>query len=112
MSLSRIQQQFMQHFGMLLHQIYARGYGCTGGHLYRCQDCPVGTKNSNHKIRLAVDLQLFKDGKYLTDPEEYRQFAQYWEALHPDNRSGIRYNDANHFERLDHVWRDGAEEKI
>ena len=112
MSLSKKQQDFARHVADLIHQIYARGYACTFGHAYRCPDCPVGTKNSNHKIKLAIDLQLFKNGVYLTDGEDYRQFAQYWEALHPDNRNGIRFNDANHFERTEHPWRDGEEEKI
>ena len=112
MKLSQRQRGFAKCVGILIKQIYARGYECTFGHAYRCQNCKVGKKNSLHKSRLAIDINLFKDGKYLTDPEEHRQFARYWEALHPDNRSGIRFNDANHYERVDHVWRTGNEESI
>ncbi len=99
MSLSKKQQDFARHVADLIHQIYARGYACTFGHAYRCQDCPVGMDNSVHKSRLAIDLNLFKDGEYLTDTEDYRQFGEYWEALGIWNRWGGNFSnsDGNHF---------------
>ena len=99
MSLSKKQQDFARHVADLIHQIYARGYACTFGHAYRCPDCPVGMENSVHKSRLAVDLQLFKDGEYLTDTEDYRQFGEYWKALGYHNRWGGDFSspDGNHF---------------
>ena len=98
MSLSKKQQDFARHVADLIHQIYARGYSCTFGHAYRCQDCPVGMENSVHKSRLAVDINLFdKHGNYLTDTEDYRQFGQYWEALGIWNRWGGAWQDGNHF---------------
>jgi hypothetical protein len=97
MSLSKKQQDFARHVADLIHQIYARGYACTFGHAYRCQDCPIGMTDSVHKSRLAVDLNLFKDGEYLTDTEDYRQFGMYWEALGEHNRWGGAWDDGNHF---------------
>jgi hypothetical protein len=97
MRLSEKQQDFARHVADLIHHIYASGYACTFGHAYRCQECPVGRPQSVHKSRLAVDLNLFKDGKYLTDTEAYRAFGEYWEALGEWNRWGGAWDDGNHF---------------
>ena len=107
MSLSEDQQEFALHIGYLLQHINAAGYACTFGDAYRSPKAfggmgekgPYGHINSQHKLRLAVDLNLFKNGRYLSDSESHRPFAEYWEALHPDNRSGIHWNDGNHYER-------------
>lgn len=97
MKLSEKQQLFARHVADLIHHIEAKGYACTFGHAYRCQDCPVGMPQSVHKSRLAVDLNLFKDGEYLADTEDYRQFGEYWEALGVWNRWGGAWDDGNHF---------------
>lgn len=113
MSLSRKQQQFAKCVQILLRHIWARGYTVTFGHAYRCSDCPVGTENSLHKSRLAIDLNLFdRDGEYVDTTEGHLEFGRYWEALHPDNRWGGRFNDGNHYERVPHIWRDGNEPNL
>lgn len=112
MKLSEEQQRFARHIADLIYHAYARGYALTFGHAYRCQDCPVGIDASLHKRRLAFDFNLFKDGKYLTDTEDWRELGRYWEALDPHNRSGVRFNDGNHLERVPGGWRDGTEEAL
>jgi hypothetical protein len=52
-----------------------------------------------HKNRLAVDLNLFKDGLYLDQTEDHRPIGEYWEALHPENVWGGRFQDGNHYSR-------------
>ena len=113
MSLSQSQREFALDIAHLIFHIYEMGYECTFGDAFRDprshgkmgEPGPYGNINSNHKRRLAVDLNLFKDGQYLTDGEAHRPFAEYWEGLRPENRSGIRYNDANHYERVHDGWR-------
>lgn len=107
MSLSKAQREFALDIADLIHFIYESGYEVTFGDAYRDprvhgklgEKRSYSSANSNHKRRLAVDLNLFKDGEYLTDGEAHRPFADYWEAIRPENRSGIRFNDANHYER-------------
>lgn len=65
-----------------------------------------GAKNSLHCQRLAVDLNLFKDGRYLSKTEDHRELGRYWETLHPLNRWGGRSDDGNHYEMTTHPWRD------
>lgn len=67
------------------------------------------TMKSNHLRRLAVDLNFFRDGKYICTEEELRPLGIYWESLSPFNRWGGNFDgdfkkkdsfiDAPHFER-------------
>lgn len=102
MKLSEAQQIFAYHVGCLITHATAAGYTVTFGHAYRCPDCPVGKQNSNHKKRLAVDLNLFRDGVYLDDTEDHRELGEYWEALDSANRWGGNFSnkDGNHYERI------------
>ena len=63
-------------------------------------------KNSLHYAKCAGDLNLFKDGEYLTDTESHRFLGEFWESLNPENRWGGRYSDGNHYERVPGGWRD------
>ena len=79
----------------------------TGGELYRTEEQQAiylksgksKVERSLHQDRLAIDFNLFIDGKYITEPKEYRPLVQFWKELHPDNRAGFDWGwDANHFE--------------
>ena len=54
-------------------------------------------ENSNHYIKLAADLNLFKDGEYLTETEDHRESGEKWESRHDLCRWGGRFNDGNHY---------------
>ena len=104
-SLSNRQQIFAKNVGKLIEFIFSKGYACTFGEAYRTKEQAewnaakgIGIKNSLHCKRLAVDLNLFFQGKYLSDSESYRPLGEYWESLHPANRWGGRFKDGNHFE--------------
>lgn len=56
-----------------------------------------GIKNSVHTLRLAQDLNLFKDGEFLLKPEDYEPFGAYWKTLHPLARYGGDFGDYDHF---------------
>lgn len=82
-------------------------YMCVHGYKVRCGDFrakirqPLEHKaNSQHYVGLAADLNLFKDGVYLTTTEAHREFGAFWESLHSSCRWGGRYSDGNHYEVL------------
>lgn len=39
----------------------------------------TGIKHSNHLLRLAIDINLFKDEKLLTKSEDYKPLGDWWE---------------------------------
>lgn len=57
----------------------------------------IGIRNSLHCDRLAIDLLLFRDGRYLTDTESYREIGEWWERQDHLCRWGGRFDDGGHF---------------
>lgn len=96
LNLGQRQRLFMELLPRLLNFIYSKGYEVTGGDLW----AKTGHKNnSNHYIRLAIDLNLFLDGKYLEKSESHLQFGKFWMSLHPLCRWGGNWDgDNNPFE--------------
>ncbi len=102
---------FSRNVAALIMYIYGNGYQCTMGDAYRTPQQAMlytqvgkGIVGSLHCKRLAIDLDLFKEHKYFTDTQDYQQFGQYWESLHPLNRWGGQFKhrpDGNHFEMQD-----------
>lgn len=83
---------------------YQNGYELTGGQLHRSDEeaerlarLGLGIKNSVHRLKLAIDLNLFKDGKYLSSTESHRFLGEFWESLNPLCRWGGRFGDGNHY---------------
>lgn len=83
-------------------------YKLTGGELWRPKETAdlyaargIGSRNSLHLDRLAVDLNLFIDEQYKTDTESYTCLGAYWKSLDPQNRWGGDFTrpDGNHFSR-------------
>lgn len=95
MSLGNKQRKFSLMIAQLIVWAYEQGYEVTLGHALRCPDCPVGRKTSLHKSKLAVDLNLFKDGVYLTTTEDHRPLGEKWESM--GGSWGGRFNDGNHY---------------
>lgn len=109
MSLGTAQREFAFHIACLIQHIYTQGHAVTFGDAYRSpkahggmgEQGPYGRARSAHKQRLAVDLNLFKDGQYLDDTASHEPFGAYWKALHPDNVWGGEFTnpDGNHYSR-------------
>lgn len=110
MTLSQKQQEFTLMVSKLIQFAYENGYRLSLGDAYRDPRVhgEVGVKksyssaNSLHKERLAIDLNLFKDGKYLTSSEDHRPLGEYWESI--GGSWGGRFNDGNHYS-LEHNGR-------
>jgi len=56
-----------------------------------------GIKNSVHGKKLAQDLNLFKNGDFLTKKEDYAPFGEWWKKQHILARWGGDFDDADHF---------------
>lgn len=91
--------------GSLITYAYANGYELTFGDAYRDPRVhgshgrkkleSYSSANSVHKLRLAVDLNLFKAGVYLTSTEDHRELGEYWESI--GGTWGGRFGDGNHY---------------
>lgn len=105
MSLFKTQAEFARHIPRLIDKAIALGFDVTLGDAYRDPRVhgAVGTKlgyghaRSGHKQRLAIDLNLFRDGEFLTSTEAHRELGEWWEQQHPLARWGGRFNDGNHY---------------
>lgn len=105
MTLSEKQRLFVQLLPALINHAYSNGYELTLGDGYRDprvfglvgKKRGYGRARSNHKRRLAIDLNLFKDGEYLTDTADHRFLGEFWETLHPLCSWGGRFDDGNHY---------------
>lgn len=97
MSLSNTQQEFSVLIAKLILFADSQGYGITFGDAYRDPCVTYGHPNSVHRKRLAVDLNLFKDGKYLTATEDHRVLGEWWKQQHPLARWGGDFEDGNHY---------------
>ena len=104
MTLSEKQALFAHHVARLIFEAFDRGYTVTFGEAWRHPHTAEinaregrGIANSLHSDRLAIDLNLFKDGKYLTSTEDHRELGEWWEEQHPFARWGGRFNDGNHY---------------
>ena len=107
-TLSERQQVFARNVARLILYIAESNYACTLGEAYRTPEQAalnaakgIGIKNSLHCKRLALDINLFKDGVFLTDEESHRPFGEWWEAQDPSHRWGGRFKDANHYSLTD-----------
>lgn len=110
MTLGQKQRKFTLMVSKLIAFAYENGFELTLGDAYRDHRVhgAVGVKksyssaNSLHKERLAIDFNLFKDGKYLTASEDHRPLGEYWESI--GGSWGGRFSDGNHYS-LEHNGR-------
>lgn len=123
MSLRKKQSVFALNVSRLIQYAYEIGYEITFGEAYRTESqqylyfegynlMKIGselklaktkpkskTMNSKHRKKLAIDINLFKDGEYLTDKASFKPLAEYWKSLNPKNNCGYYWNwDYNHFQ--------------
>lgn len=102
MTLGDRQEVFSRLLAKLITKIYDMGFHVRMGDVYaKPRNPPEHKANSLHYIKCAADLNLFQNGKFLTEEKDHAPFADYWESLHPNCRNGRRYGDSNHYEILD-----------
>ncbi|EPS6889646.1 M15 family peptidase, partial [Providencia stuartii] len=88
MTLGEKQRKFTRMIADLIIFAYDNGYELTFSEAYRTPEQAAlnaksgsGIKNSLHTQRLAVDFNLFKDGKYLTQTTDHKLLGEYWESI-------------------------------
>ncbi len=96
------QSEFAVMAAQLILKANEMGYEVTLGDAFRSQACTHGRPHSLHRMRLAIDLNLFKDGRYLTATEDHRQLGMWWESI--GGAWGGRFADGNHYS-LEHNGR-------
>ena len=93
----------MRRLCLLISKAHAMGFELTIGDGYRDprvfgaigeRKC-YGESRSAHKQRLAIDLNLFKDGKFLKTTEAHKPLGEYWESI--GGSWGGRFEDGNHY---------------
>ena len=98
MTLRQKQSKFAYMIALLILQAYILGYVITFGRGYASEaanKADGGHKKSNHLKRLALDINLFKDGRYLTSTKAHEPLGLYWESI--GGTWGGRFNDGNHY---------------
>ena len=104
MTLREKQSLFVMLVGGLIEHAYELGYELTFGEAYRSPEeaerlarLGLGIPGSLHISKLAIDLNLFKNGKYLSSSEAHRPLGEWWEEQHELARWGGRFGDGNHY---------------
>jgi hypothetical protein len=106
MTLREKQSLFARLIARLLLRAYHTGFEVTLGEAWRPKVTAdayaakgIGIKSSLHRSRLALDINLFKNGKYLTSTESYKNLGIWWEKQDELCRWGGRFKrrDGNHF---------------
>jgi D-alanyl-D-alanine carboxypeptidase len=103
------QAKFVVHVAYLIIWAFQNGYVITFGEAARTVEQQrlhfnAGrslTMNSKHIDRLAIDFNVFKNGKQCT-AEEIKPMGDYWKSLDPENVWGgdwKRLVDGPHFQR-------------
>lgn len=107
MTLRQKQSLFAVLAAKLILRATEMGYAVTLGEAYRSPEeaarlahAGKGIANSLHTQRLAIDLNLFKDGAFLTKSADYQPLGEWWQA---QSFTGVEccwggtFNDGNHF---------------
>ena len=101
-SLGQKQRRFVRMIADLILFAYRSGYELSFAEAYRPPDVAElyarqgrGIRNSLHCERLAIDLNLFRDGQYLDSTEAHRPLGEYWESI--GGTWGGRFQDGGHY---------------
>lgn len=111
LTLHQKQVRFSQLVARLIQQADEWGYEVTLGEVYRTLEVAsfqvkanaakgTGIVNSLHRLRLAVDVNLFikATGQFLTRSEDYKRLGEWWEA---QSTGEIRCTWGGRFRRVD-----------
>lgn len=94
MRLRERQSLFARKIGLLILYAYEKGYELTFGDAY----ARSGHKQESfHYRRLAIDLNLFKDGEYLTETSDHEPLGVFWESIGGTWGGRFKHPDGNHY---------------
>lgn len=101
--LGQLQRKFARLLPRLIDKAHELGFEVTIGDAYRDprvfgkmgERLGYGESNSCHKLRLAIDLNLFRNGKFCKSTEDHRALGEWWESQ--GGSWGGRFQDGNHY---------------
>ena len=94
MTLRQKQSKFTHMVALLILFAYSKGYELTFGDAFATSG---HSPNSFHYKRLAIDLNLFKDGKYLTATEDHKTLGDFWVSIGGTWGGNFTRKDGNHY---------------
>ena len=99
MKLGDKQRLFARLVAKLLQRIHNSGHEVTFGAALRSTEEAkrLGFEKSLHCSKLAIDLNLFFEGAYLTSTKAHEPFGVWWEQQHELCAWGGRFGDGNHY---------------
>lgn len=111
MTLGQKQRLFARLVPRLIDKAHELGFEVTLGDVFRDprvhgevgEKLGYGHPKSGHKLKLAIDLNLFRDIDndgdldYLAETELHRPLGEWWEKQHELCRWGGRFKDGNHY---------------
>jgi len=94
MSLQPKQSEFARAVALLIQYATHLGYEVTFGDAYAVRGHKEG---SFHYKRLAIDLNLFFEGEYLTSTEAHLPLGEFWESIGGTWGGRFTNPDGNHY---------------
>ena len=94
MSLRTKQSKFAKMVALLIEYATVQGYDVTFGDAFATSG---HSKNSFHYKRLAIDLNLFREGKYLRDTEDHKPLGVFWQSIGGTWGGDFKNPDGNHY---------------
>ena len=100
MTLRQKQSKFARMVALLIQFAHEQGYEVTFGDAW----ADIGhIENSFHYKRLAIDLNLFRNGRYRRSTAAHGPLGHFWQSL--GGSWGGLYGDGNHYS-LGETWTD------
>lgn len=103
-TLRQKQSRFVRMFAEFVLWVYQQGYELTDGEAWRTPEQAawnaahgVGIPNSLHLIRLARDVNLFRNGVWLKTTEDHLPLGLEWERRGGTWGGRFQSGDANHY---------------
>lgn len=94
-SLRVMRSRFSAMVPRLINHAIICGYEVTINEVFRHPKASHGHADSLHKSGLAIDINLFLDGKYLRKTGDHEFLGEYWESI--GGAWGGRWGDGNHY---------------
>jgi len=99
------QNKFATNAALLILKAQEMGYQVSLGDAYRDprlhgrmgEKKGYGASNSFHKVRMAIDINLFKDGKFLSSTEDHAKLGAWWESIGGTWGGNFKNKDGNHY---------------
>jgi len=95
MTLRQKQSKFASMVALLIQFAYEQGYEISLGDAWAHEEDQRHIKDSFHYRRLAVDLNLFRNGRYLSSTDAHRPLGEFWESI--GGSWGGRWNVGYHY---------------